>query len=188
MPHTINIFPWRLYQAKRRAKTFLYGLFVSSIVGFIFVSSWLFFSLQTLTKQEARNNYLVTQNTRYVPRISGVQALKKAKNNLLSRIQLTDQLQQESELVLLIWQALSHAMPKDVYLTSVTKRNAQITIEGRSKTSKAIAQLMKKLTNSRYFGKMALSSINTVDTGVRSNNESSFRIMLPIISASQVLQ
>ena len=180
MPHAINIFPWRLYQAKRRSKIFLYDLLLSGLIGLVFVLIWLFFALQMLTKQEAKNSFLVTQNEHYVPKIAKVQALKQAKNNLLARVQLTDQLQQKTELVLLVWQALSQSMPKNVYLTSITKRNTQITIEGRSKTSKAIAQLMKELTKSHYFGKMVLSSINAVDT------ESTFRIKLPIVS--QVLQ
>lgn len=188
MPHTINMFPWRLYQAKRRSKILLFDFLSSGFFGLIIILFWLFFIRQTLAEQEARNNYLATQNKYYVPKIAEVEGFKQAKNHLLARVQLTDQLQQESELALLVWQTLSQAMPKNVYLTSITKRNAQITIEGRSKTSKAIAQLMKNLTNSHYFGKVVLSSINETNTHDNNNRESSFKITLPIVSANQILK
>lgn len=90
---------------------------------------------QSITRQEGRNQYLQTRNAQLDAKIGEINQLKVRRAELIERMRLIDQLQQSRNLAVHLYDALPSLVTTGVYLDSLSYKNAQVDVVGKTEGS-----------------------------------------------------
>ncbi len=118
--------------------------------------------------QDARNQYLSKQNAKINTQIRSSEALKEKKKELLSRIEIVQNLQDNRVQIVHVFDDMVRKLPRGVTLDVMSKQNDQIKLIGRAQSNARVSELMNRLDSSLWFGKSDLSVVNVTD---RDNNK-----------------
>ena len=118
--------------------------------------------------QDTRNQYLSKQNAKINTQIRSSEVLKEKKKELLSRIEIVQNLQDNRVQIVHVFDDMVRKLPRGVTLDVMSKQNDQIKLIGRAQSNARVSELMNRLDSSLWFGKSDLSVVNVTD---RDNNK-----------------
>ncbi len=164
----INLLPWREEKRHARDKQML----TSAIFIWLFCAAMVFGGysyLQVLkNNQNTRNNYLNTEIKKLDKKIKEVKRLQAQKDNLISRMEVIQNLQRQRTQVVRIFDDIVRKLPDGIYFDSLIKKSRRFNFTGTAQSNARVSNLMDSLGSSSWFYSPDLSVINvTPSKGVR---------------------
>ncbi len=155
----INLLPWREAQRVRNDKKLLVVSFMfwtaCGLVGFLALQDM----NGKLEYQRERNQFLVHENSKLNREIADIKELQAEKQNLVSRIDVIQSLQQDRIHIVHVFDDIVRKLPSGVTLDKMSKKAREIHLKGRAQSNSRVSELMNKANSSQFFGR---SNLNVV--------------------------
>lgn len=181
MPH-INLLPWREELRQERKKQFLtlLGLSLLATAAVVYlaltqVQGW-------VSYQESRNRMLQQEISQLEEKIREIDELRETRENLLARMQVIEELQQQRTEIVHLFDELVATLPEGIYLTSLSQSGDTISMEGVAQSNARVSTYMKRLDASDWLADPQLQVIET--RGERPNRFSEFSLQVRQTSPS----
>jgi len=160
MPH-INLLPWREELRAARQRQFTVTLIGAAIfMGLVVVLA----HIQTngmIDSQKARNAYLNKTIKEVEKQIEEIRTLKEDKAALLARMDVIQKLQSSRPEIVHLFEEISKATPKGVYLLNTNRKGTTIEIEGVSDSNDNVSAFMRQLNDSPWLTNPRLDIIDS---------------------------
>jgi type IV pilus assembly protein PilN len=148
---TINLLPWRdeLRQEKKREFFSILGLLITlmALVGYVWVSF-----VEGQVKHQQSRNALYQQEISLLDRqVKEIAGLKKQREELESKIEVIQGLQNKRPLIVYYFDNIVRAVPDGVYFKGLSRKENLYTIKGISESNTRVSTLMRNLDASEYF-------------------------------------
>ena len=179
----INLLPWREATKQRQKSQFLIMLGGGALAAALLVLVVNFLYQQSITRQEGRNQYLQTEIAQLDAKIGEINQLKIRRAELIERMRLIDQLQQSRNLAVHLYDALPSLVTTGVYLDSLSYKNAQVDVVGKTEAHSRVANMMRLIDKSGWLGQTTISSIFASDS--KPITLSQFSMMFKVLSATE---
>ncbi len=179
----INLLPWREATKQRQKSQFLIMLGGGALASALLVLLVNFLYQQSITRQEGRNQYLQTEIAQLDAKIGEINQLKIRRAELIERMRLIDQLQQSRNLAVHLYDALPSLVTTGVYLDSLSYKNAQVDVVGKTEAHSRVANMMRLIDKSGWLGQTTISSIFASDS--KPLTLSQFSMMFKVLSATE---
>jgi type IV pilus assembly protein PilN len=176
----INLLPWREEARQRRRKEF------AAAGGLALVFTLLLAVLVHLQiegrigDQQARNQLLEGEIAQLNRQIKEIQDLEKIKADLLSRMEIIQELQESRPEIVRLFEELVVTIPEGVYLTKLEQTGRTVVVEGRAQSNARVSAFMRNIEASTWIGSPRLLLIeDKTGTGL-----SQFRLAFDQVSPS----
>lgn len=156
----INLLPWRETHRQEKNNEFyvVLGLCMAVAAGTGFGGFKL--AEDKVAFQDQRNQRLDTEITLLQEELKEIKELEETKNNLLSRMEIIQQLQGQRPQIVHTFHEVASRIPDGVFLTSMTQTGADnLVIEGRAESNARVSALMRRMGRSDYLTKPRLDII-----------------------------
>ena len=167
----INLLPWREELRQTQKKQYLASLIGIAVV--VFIIFWVIGQVvdQQVRNQKSRNNYLEQQIAVLDSQIEQISEITAAKDAIMLRMALIEQLQVSRNLTPIIFDELAKLVPPGVSFDTMDRTDNQIKITGLSESNNRLSSFMRSLENSEVFIEPVLSSIVADRTGVNAKSD-----------------
>jgi type IV pilus assembly protein PilN len=159
----INLLPWREAARQRRRREL--AVIASAALGAVLLAG-VVVKLQLdamIGAQLARNTYLEGQIAVLNRRIREINELEKQKADLISRMDVIQQLQESRPEIVHLLDQLVDAVPAGVFLTSLKQEASNVTVEGRAQSNARVSAFMRNIEAADWIGKPVLLLIENKD-------------------------
>ena len=161
----LNLLPWREQRRKEQDQ----GLIRQAAIAWVGVLVVLFYVHMQLgdfvSRQQARNSYLQQQMALMASKIHKIALIKKARAELLARMNVIQRLQMDRMLIVHSFNSLARDVPPGVYLTSLAQTAQAFTISGVAQSNERVSQFMRNLAASPWFTDPVLDVITVKKSG-----------------------
>jgi type IV pilus assembly protein PilN len=148
----INLLPWREAERKRRQREFL-AMAAACATATLVIGLAIHMQIGHLIDgQQARNDFLRREISEINRQIREIQELEQTKANLLTRMDVIQQLQQSRPREVRLFDELLSAVPQSVVLTRIEQRGTEVIIEGRAQSNARVSALMRNIEASPWIG------------------------------------
>lgn len=159
----INLRPWREELRAEKQKQF-----VVMILGAAFIAVGLTFLWKTdmdnrIAYQESRNAYIETATKQLDKQIKEIEDLKRKRDELLSRMQVIQDLQGKRPVIVRVFDELVRTLPDGLFYTSLKKTGDTVDVVGMSESNSRISALMRRFEESDWFTNPNLSNVSAAD-------------------------
>ncbi|WP_028116230.1 PilN domain-containing protein [Ferrimonas senticii] len=177
----INLLPWREAQRARQKQQY-FGVLgivaVFSVMALVGVSMWLG---QLQQEQRERNQYLQAEILKLDIQIKEIRQIKEQKKKLVTRIDVIRQLQQQRHVPVQVMNELARVMVPGVYLTKVSVRGSNVSIEGFCDSNNHLASMMRQVESARWLSDPRVHQIVAADDNeLRENAFKLDMVVLPL--------
>ena len=159
----INLLPWREELRKVRNRVFFILLGSSIIGGFILI---LLMHLAFEAKIATENNNIAvihSEQKKIETQITELKGLQASKTDLLHRMEVIQSLQADRGLVVHFFDVLPRVVPEGIYLTSISRKDQQVILNGVSQTNSPIAVLLKNLEDPKWQNMFENAKLNQIE-------------------------
>ena len=141
----INLLPWREQQRQERQRKFIGSVVLVAIVtgGIIFLGNQGMNSL--ISGQEARNNFLRGEIRVLDRQITEIEAFERTRDNLISRKDVIDRLQENRSLMVHLFNQVAQTVPEGITLTSLRQTGSELTIVGTAESESRVSDYMRRI-------------------------------------------
>jgi len=141
----INLLPWRESLRKEKQRQFA-SIAIGAIVlmGMIILYIHLHIGSQ-IKAQNARNDYLKKEIASVEEKIKEIKTLESEKKNLLSRMNVIQQLQTKRPEIVHIFYEIMRNVPSGIYLTAINQKDSSLVIEGVAQSNARVSAFMRNL-------------------------------------------
>jgi type IV pilus assembly protein PilN len=176
----INLLPWREEARQRRRKEFAAagGL---ALIFTLLLAVLVHMQIEgRIGDQQARNQLLEGEIAQLNRQIKEIEDLEKIKADLLSRMEIIQQLQESRPEIVRLFDELVVAIPEGVYLTKLEQNGRAVVVEGRAQSNARVSAFMGNIEASQWIGSPRLLLIeDKTGTGL-----SEFRLGFDQVSPS----
>ncbi|MEM0910093.1 MAG: PilN domain-containing protein [Pseudomonadota bacterium] len=155
----INLLPWR-DQVRQKQKN-QYFSYLGGVALVTLAIAWIvgqFIDAQ-IRHQQSRNLFLTQQIEILDTQIQEIRDLQTKIEEITIRMSLIEQLQVSRNLTTTLLAELARAVPNGISLSSVTRKENDITILGVSESNNRLSAFMRAIDGSEVFSDPELSSI-----------------------------
>jgi type IV pilus assembly protein PilN len=166
MPH-INLLPWREAARQERQRQFAVvavGAAVLALLVIVFVHLQFSGMIET---QNGRNQFLEAQIKEVNKQIAEIKTLKDDKKALLARMEVIQKLQRSRPEVVHLFEEISKATPKGVYLLNTVRNGNKLNIEGVADSNDSVSAFMRQLNASPWLNNPRLAVIESNKSGYK---------------------
>ena len=159
----IKLRPWREELRAEKQKQF-----VVMILGAAFIAVGLTFLWKTdmdnrIAYQESRNAYIETATKQLDKQIKEIEDLKRKRDELLSRMQVIQDLQGKRPVIVRVFDELVRTLPDGLFYTNLKKTGDTVDVVGMSESNSRISALMRRFEESDWFTNPNLSNVSAAD-------------------------
>ncbi|MDP3293635.1 MAG: PilN domain-containing protein [Nevskia sp.] len=176
MATRINLLDWRAARRARRRQEFLtmvgLGVGAAAVVlglGYLTITG-------AVEHQQNRNQYLSAQIKDLDKQIKEIEELEKVKANLVSRMNVIQQLQESRSATVHFFDEIVNTLPDGIYLNSIKQSGQNVTIEGVAESSGRISAYLKNLDSSPWFKDPKLVVIKTGEKNRQRNSDFTLQV------------
>ncbi len=126
--------------------------------------------------QQSRNQYLSAQIKDLDKQIKEIEELEKVKQNLVSRMNVIQQLQESRSGTVHFFDEIVNTLPDGIYLNSIKQSGQNVTIEGVAESSGRISAYLKNLDSSPWFKDPKLVVIKTGEKNRQRNSDFTLQV------------
>jgi len=126
--------------------------------------------------QQNRNQYLSAQIKDLDKQIKEIEELEKVKANLVSRMNVIQQLQESRSATVHFFDEIVNTLPDGIYLNSIKQSGQNVTIEGVAESSGRISAYLKNLDSSPWFKDPKLVVIKTGEKNRQRNSDFTLQV------------
>ncbi|MEX1033289.1 MAG: PilN domain-containing protein [Cellvibrionaceae bacterium] len=156
----INLLPWRDEERQEKKKEFFTVLGGFAILGLLCSYVWVSTVQASIDNQNGRNSRLQTEIDALQKQVAEIQELKERRAQLLDRMRVIQDLQGTRPVIVRYFDDLARSVPDGVYLTSVTRKGDQISINGIAESHSRISAFMRNLDDSDWFNDPNMGTIS----------------------------
>jgi len=176
MATRINLLDWRAARRARRRKEFLTMLGLGLGAGVALLGLGYMTMTGAVDHQNQRNAYLTAQIRDLDKQIKEIEELEKVKANLVSRMNVIQQLQESRSATVHFFDEIVNTLPDGVNLESIKQSGQNVTIEGTAESSGRISAYIKNLDASPWFRNPKLVVIKTGEKNKQRNSEFTLQV------------
>jgi len=176
MATRINLLDWRAARRARRRKEFLTMLGLAASGGLALLGLGYITMTGAVEHQDQRNAYLATQISDLDKQIKEIEELEKVKANLVSRMNVIQQLQESRSATVHFFDEIVNTLPDGIFLTSIKQSGQNVTIEGTAGSSGRISAYIKNLDASPWFSNPKLVVIKTGEKNKQRNSDFTLQV------------
>lgn len=158
---TINLLPWREQIREVRKQQFIQVWIAATVLSLVVMGGVHGFYYQKNKSQHLVNVSLKKEIAELDLKINSVKQIKQERADLISRMQVIQQLQTSRPTTVKVFDNIVRIMPKGVFLTEFSRQNNQIVFKGKAESNTRVSELMRALEQSPYFGFPQLTEIKT---------------------------
>jgi type IV pilus assembly protein PilN len=159
----INLLPWREEARQRRRKEFA-GAAGLALVFTLLLAVLVHIRMEgRIDDQQARNQLLEAEIAQLNRRIKEIEDLEKIKADLLSRMEIIQQLQESRPEIVRLFDDLVESIPEGVYLTKLDQTGRAVVVEGRAQSNARVSAFMRSIEASEWIGSPRLLLIENKD-------------------------
>lgn len=185
MPH-INLLPWREAERTERQRQFIVtGVGAAIFSALIVVLIHMQFS-GMISSQNSRNKFLEGAISEVDKQIAEIKTLKEDKKALLARMQVIQKLQSSRPEIVHLFEELSVAAPKGVFLLNTSRNGKQLSMEGVADSNDSVSAFMRQLDSSPWLSNPRLTVIESNKKGYA--NSSWFKLTVTQVDAATLEQ
>ncbi|MCL7945917.1 PilN domain-containing protein [Marinobacter sp. ATCH36] len=159
----INLRPWREELRAEKQKQFVVMILGAAIIAGGLVFLWNTDMDNRIAYQESRNAYIETATKQLDKQIREIEDLKRKRDELLSRMQVIQDLQGKRPVIVRVFDELVRTLPDGLYYTSLKKTGERVDIVGMSESNSRISSLMRRFEGSDWFNEPNLSNVAAAD-------------------------
>ena len=174
----INLLPWREEYRKYLNRIFFVWLGLISLVSIILVLIWVYVAEMALEKQQLRNAYITNKSVEMDESIAEVNRQKNKRQQILSVVQVIQDLQHGRTEIVRVFDELARAVPDGVYLTKLERVAETVTLYGFAESNYQLSVLIRNLQQSVNYDNANL--IKVQHSGRKLNQTSAFNFQLII--------
>ena len=166
----INLLPWREEQRKEQTRQFLT---IMGLCAFLTVATILLTHITIggqIDHQNSRNQILSTEITQLDVALKEIQDLENTKQQLLSRMEVIQSLQQRRPQVVHLFDEIVRTVPEGIYLREIKQTGQAITIKGVAESNGRVSAYMRNIDGSDWMSTPKLKVIETKKGTLRSSN------------------
>lgn len=147
----INLLPWREAQRQERQRNFL-----TMLVGVALLSAGLVFLANQgmnalIAGQEGRNNFLRAEIGKLDREIAEIQELERTRDNLISRKNVIERLQENRSLMVHLFNQIAQTVPEGITLNSVRQVGNVLTLVGTSESESRVSDYMRRIESAEWL-------------------------------------
>lgn len=181
----LNLMPWRDERYQNRKNQFvlfsILALVLGLATGFMVRS---YYSTDLDRNNEANNLVLqVTKETE--SSLDKLKDISTKRDNMLTRMDLIQALQGQRHIVVDVIKAIVDSVPDQSYLTSIKKQDAQIIFEGRAFDSSVVADFIRSLKKTGWFGEVSMNSYISYNEMIKNDASLNLKNNSPEVSYGQ---
>jgi type IV pilus assembly protein PilN len=156
---TINLLPWREERREEQKREFL-----NILVGVVVVAGLLVFGVDrfynsNIDRQSARNSFLKKEISVLEERIAEIKLLQQKRNELLSRMQVIQELQGNRPIIVRVFDELAVKLADRVFYTDVNYKSRALSIRGVAESNNRISSQLRNFDESEWFTKPNVTAI-----------------------------
>lgn len=159
----INLRPWREEKRQKLQKSFTQLSLLTLIFGLLMSGFLWKKTTQSLAAIKEESQLIKTHMEQLNSEIKEVSNLREKRKQLLRRIEVIQQLQNNRPVTVDLMSQLVSSMNDGVYLVEIKRADNQLTLQGRAQPSQAVAALMRSLNEQPRFGEPLLRSLSSDD-------------------------
>lgn len=160
----INLLPWR--EAKRHDRQ--QHFYVALVAGLLFALAVLYlatsFANGLIEEQNTRNTFLQQEIAKLDKIIKEIQNLEKAREKLVARMQVIQELQRSRPKVVKVLDSLVRTVPEGIHLDSVNRQGNVLTLQGVAQTNARVSVFMRHLDADKEFNESKLRVVQRTAT------------------------
>ncbi|MCB1693515.1 MAG: PilN domain-containing protein, partial [Pseudomonadales bacterium] len=155
----INLLPWREELREQRKREFLNVLVVVLLVAGVIIFGFDRFYNAEIENQKSRNAFLQKEIKVLEDRIAEIKLLQQKRNELLSRMQVIQELQGNRPIIVRIFDELARQLSDRVFYTQVSMAGKKLTINGIAESNNRISSQLRNFAESAWFDKPNVTDI-----------------------------
>ncbi len=159
----INLLPWREEQREEKKKEFL-----NILVGVIILAAAIIggidrFYNRAIDQQTARNSFLEKEIDVLEDRIEEIKQLQQKRAELLSRMQVIQELQGNRPIIVRVFDELARQLAPRVFFTNLEMQGTDLAISGVAESNNRISNQLRNFSESEWFDRPNVTAINADD-------------------------
>ncbi|MFL1455623.1 PilN domain-containing protein [Marinobacter sp. GN3S48] len=159
----INLRPWREELRAEKQKQFVVMILGAAIVAAGLAFLWKTDMDNRIAYQQSRNAYIETATKQLDEQIREIENLKRKRDELLSRMQVIQDLQGKRPVIVRVFDELVRTLPDGLFYTDLKKAGDRVDIVGMAESNSRISTLMRRFDESDWFTDPNLSNVAAAD-------------------------
>ncbi|MEX2474602.1 PilN domain-containing protein [Marinobacter sp.] len=159
----INLRPWREELRAEKQKQFIVMIVGAAIIAAGLAFLWKSDLDSRIDYQQSRNAYIKTASGQLDEQIKEIEDLKRKRDELLSRMQVIQDLQGKRPVIVRVFDELVQTLPEGLFYTDLKKKEDRIDIVGMAESNSRISALMRRFEQSDWFSDPNLSNVAAAD-------------------------
>ncbi len=155
----INLLPWREERRQERQQQFIVALVAGLIFAAVVLYSAIWFADSLIGEQNDRNSYMQREIAVLDKKIKEIEALERAKERLLARMQVIQDLQSSRPKVVKVFDSLTRVVPDGIHLNKLTRQGKSLTLNGMAESNARVSVFMQKLDKHIEFDESNLKVV-----------------------------
>ena len=155
----INLLPWREWERERRQKEFLTNLGGILVIGAVLIFCVGLMLDRSVEYQNGRNQFLQRHIDDLDNQIAEIRDLRKTKDELLSRMQVIQELQGNRPVIVRVFDEVVRTLSKGIHYRELSMSGSKLSVHGTAESNNRISSLMRNLDESDWFSQPNLKSI-----------------------------
>ncbi len=180
----INLLPWRQERRAEQQKQLLSITGLSVVLMLLIIVAVHLEISRQVSGQNARNTYISAEIHKVEKQLTEIQDLEKAKAQLLARMKIIQQLQQNRPEIVHLFDEIARQIPEGVYLRSFQQTGKQLKLEGVAQSNARVSAFMRNIATSGWMTDPKLDVIQTDKD--KKNAENTRTFVLHAMQASDV--
>lgn len=155
----INLLPWRQEERERRNKEFITLVAAVTLLALLTAfATWSYFNNE-LDEQRDANALITQENTRLDTALDEIDSLEQRRDDIVSRMQVIQDLQGRRPVPVHLWDDLAKAMPAALYLNNLKREDNTLILTGLADNPNVVSSLIRNLDASKWMGNSAVRNI-----------------------------
>jgi len=182
----INLLPWRQERRAEQQRQLLTITGLSVILMLLIIVAVHLEIARQINSQNSRNHYVQTEINKVDKQLSEINNLEKSKKQLLARMKIIQQLQQNRPEIVHLFDEIARQIPEGVYLRSFSQTGKQLKLEGVAQSNARVSAFMRNISSSDWMADPKLDVIQTDKS--KKNSENTRIFVLHARQASNVIE
>ncbi|MBU0501313.1 MAG: PilN domain-containing protein [Gammaproteobacteria bacterium] len=161
----INLLPWREELRKRQQREFGYMIAAGVALSLLLITLAHILIQGWIGGQIERNDLLKREIVLLDEKIKEIRELEKVKGNLISRMEVIQQLQTSRPQIVHLFDEIINVLPDGSYVTELTQEGTAVTLKGRAQSNARVSALMRGIDKSQWLTKPSLDEIASSERG-----------------------
>ncbi len=155
----INLLPWREELREEKKKEFM-----NVMIGVVFIAAGLIlivdrFYSSSIEDQRSRNKYLQEKIVVLEERIDEIKLLQSKRNQLLSRMQVIQELQGNRPIIVRLFDEIAKRLADRVFFTRMKVNGKSMEVDGIAESNNRISSQLRNFNDSEWFTNPSVQGI-----------------------------